>query len=132
MSNIESWENVRWIIDIDIRKCFVNIKHEKLIEIIGRYYSDKEFLALIWKALKAGIIYSEDFLKAAMCEYPGENPLGTPQGYVLSPLLCNIYKNEFDQVVIDKVQMEINNSGYELYYCRYADYMILGLTYPDR
>jgi len=61
MSNIESWENVRWIIDIDIRKCFVNIKHEKLIEIIGRYYSDKEFLALIWKALKAGIIYSEDF-----------------------------------------------------------------------
>jgi len=78
-----------WVIDADIRKCFDRINHDVLMNIISRRISCKLTLHLIKSALSAGYLdqVGGNFIA---------NSLGTPQGNVLSPLLCNIYLHEFD------------------------------------
>ncbi|WP_446684501.1 group II intron reverse transcriptase/maturase [Cyanobacterium sp. HL-69] len=67
----------KWIVDADIEKCFDNITHEALLEILGNFPYRK---------------YIEQWLK---CGVMNNNTLemsqsGTPQGGVISPLLANI------------------------------------------
>ena len=76
----------------DIRKCFDRINHLKLLEIIERRIPCKTTLNLVESALKAGYL-------DAIGEKVVANSLGTPQGSVLSPLLCNIYLNEMDREI---------------------------------
>lgn len=79
-----------FFIEGDITKCFDKIDQEKLIEIIKNRVSDERFLRLIRKYLKAGYIEFHE----------SDHPIiGTPQGYVISPILNNIYLNEFDTFV---------------------------------
>ncbi len=78
-----------WVIDADIRKCFDRIDHDVLMDIIGRIISCKVTLDLIKSALSAGYF---DLIGGSFIA----NLMGTPQGNVLSPLLCNIYLHEFD------------------------------------
>lgn len=56
------------------------------MEILGYRIKDQRFLDLIRKALNAGYM-----------EFTVYKPLliGTPQGSIISPLLCNIYMDEF-------------------------------------
>ena len=67
----------KWILDADIKGCFDNINHDKLLEIIGNFPDRK----LIAKWLKAGYVNKNTF-------HPQE--AGTPQGSIISPLLANI------------------------------------------
>ena len=90
--------HVHWIIESDIRKCFDRIDHQILLGIISRRISCPITLTLIESAFKAG--YIEEIGNNVVA-----NQLGTPQGSVLSPLLCNIYLNEMDlkiQSMIEK------------------------------
>ena len=48
--------NIRWIIDADIRKCFDSIDHAKLQEVIRRRIDDGSIRRLIGKWLNAGIM----------------------------------------------------------------------------
>jgi RNA-directed DNA polymerase len=66
-----------WVLDADIKGCFDNIDHEKLMEVIGNFPGRE----LIRQWLKAG--YLEDDVFHA-------TDSGTPQGGVISPLLANI------------------------------------------
>lgn len=77
----------KWFIEGDIKGCFDNIDHDKLIEILQRKIKDSRFINVIRLMLKAG--YVEDF------KYH-ETYSGTPQGGILSPILANIYLNELD------------------------------------
>lgn len=79
-----------WWIEGDIEGFFDNIDHQILIDILRKRISDEKFIRLIWKFLKAG--YIEDF----RCN---KTYSGTPQGGIISPLLANIYLNEFDHFV---------------------------------
>ena len=56
--------------------------------ILRRRIADKELLDLIWKFLKAGVMQGQLFAKTET---------GVPQGGVISPLLANVYLNEFDK-----------------------------------
>lgn len=78
---------VRWFIEGDIKGCFDNINHSKLIEIIGRKIKDARLIKLLYKFLKAG--YLEDWVY-------NNTYSGTPQGGVISPILANIYLHELD------------------------------------
>lgn len=71
----------RFVLDADIRKCFDRINHNLLIEKIGTFLRLSE---QIYSWLRAGIMdtLNEEFLEI--------NPQGTPQGGIISPLLCNI------------------------------------------
>lgn len=77
----------KWFVEGDIKGCFDNIDHDKLIEILQRKIKDSKFINIIRLMLKAG--YVEDF------KYH-ETYSGTPQGGILSPILANIYLNELD------------------------------------
>ena len=48
------FKGTRWFIEGDIKGCFDNINHEKLIEILERKIKDSKFINLIRKFLKAG------------------------------------------------------------------------------
>ena len=77
-----------WVIEGDIEGCFDNIDHWILMEAVQKRIADRRILWLIRRFLKAPIIDNGTRAKPQK---------GTPQGGVLSPLLANIYLNEFDQ-----------------------------------
>jgi group II intron reverse transcriptase/maturase len=110
------WQGVKWIVEGDIKGCFDNIDHHRLIQILKRKVSDERFIQLVWKALKAG--YMEEMaLKLTKA--------GSPQGSIVSPLLANIYLHEFDRFVdrmkqkyevrtAPKVSKEYKQLGYQI------------------
>lgn len=86
------FKGARWFIEGDIKGCFDNINHERLIEILQRKIKDSKFINIIRSFLKAG--YIEDF------RY-NQTYSGTPQGGILSPILANIYLNELDNRILE-------------------------------
>lgn len=81
---------VKWFVEGDIKGFFDNINHQTMVNILRKRIKDEYFLGLIWKFLKAG--YLEDWTFHNTYS-------GTPQGSVISPILSNIYLNEFDKYV---------------------------------
>jgi len=77
-----------WVIEGDIKGCFDNINHRVLMNAVRRRIADRRILRLIWRFLKAPVVERGVRTKTRK---------GTPQGGVLSPLLANVYLNEFDQ-----------------------------------
>lgn len=69
-------------LEIDLRKYFNTIPHEKLLEMLGRKITDKRFLKLIAKLLRSPVLANG---KAELSR------LGCPQGSIISPILSNIY-----------------------------------------
>ncbi|WP_051531459.1 reverse transcriptase domain-containing protein [Clostridiisalibacter paucivorans] len=86
------FKGTRWFVEGDIKGCFDNIDHEKLIEILQRKIKDSKFINIIRSFLKTG--YIEDF------RY-NQTYSGTPQGGILSPILANIYLNELDNKIME-------------------------------
>ena len=78
---------VPWIIEGDIAHCFDSIDHRLMIKILGKKIKDQRFLNVIWLFLKSG--YVDDWVYH-------ETYSGAAQGGVISPILMNIYMNEFD------------------------------------
>jgi len=85
-----------WAIEGDISKCFDRFNHKRIVSLIQKkYVSHQVFIDLIYKALKTRIIsIDSSFI----------NKIGTPQGSVVSPILCNIYLHELD-VFINESEM---------------------------
>lgn len=79
-----------WIIEGDISKFFDNVNHTILLKkLYGMGIHDRRVLMVIKAMLKAGIM---DEMKT--------NPLGTPQGGIISPLLANAYLHTLDQWIV--------------------------------
>ena len=73
---------------LDLSKYFDTLNHELLLGILRRNIKDERVIQLIKRYLKSGVM--EDGVVV-------ETEEGSPQGGNLSPLLANIYLNEFDQ-----------------------------------
>jgi group II intron reverse transcriptase/maturase len=97
------YNGARWFIEGDISKCFDEIDHSLLLEILRRRIKDERFIRLIAKALKAG--YLNQF------SIPQDCLIGTPQGSIVSPILCNIFMNEFDRFVLDKLKPKFTSGN---------------------
>jgi len=81
-----------WIIEGDIAHCFDSIDHDVLLDILAKKIKDQRFLNVIRLFLRSG--YMEDWVYH-------ETYSGAVQGGVISPILMNIYMNEFDKKVSD-------------------------------
>jgi len=90
------------VVDIDLSKFFDRVQHDRLIQRLAGYVSDKRILRVIGMTLRSGV------MKEGLVS---PTPEGTVQGSPLSPLLSN--------VVLDELDKELEKRG--LQFCRYAD-----------
>lgn len=75
----------------DIKGCFDNIDHRTLLQKLWKMgIHDKRVISIIRQTLKAGYV-EYDILY--------HSNVGTPQGGIISPLLSNVYLNDFDWYV---------------------------------
>lgn len=92
--------------EIDLSRYFDTLNHELLLNILRKQIQDRRVTGLIKKYLKSGVM--ENGVRRRTEE-------GSPQGGPLSPLLANIYLNEFDQ--------EMEKRGVKV--IRYADDIVI-------
>ena len=83
-------EGYEWAVDIDLSKYFDTLSHEILMNILRRDIRDETLLVTVKAFLKSGVMV--DGLVQ-------DTERGSPQGGNLSPLLANIYLNEFDRLL---------------------------------
>lgn len=91
-----TYTGVNWFIEGDISKCFDSFDHKLLLELVNKRVNDKGFMDLMHKALKAGYLYQGKFFAP---------DIGTPQGSIVSPILCNILLTQLD-VFIENLRAE--------------------------
>ena len=90
-SSARSPQQPVWAVEGDIKGCFDNINHRILLKKIWRIgIHDKRVIKMIQQMLKAGYIESG---------LMNDTEVGTMQGGILSPLLSNVYLNDFDWYV---------------------------------
>lgn len=91
----KGFTGAKWFIEGDIKGFFDNISHEVLINILAKRISDERFLRLIRKFLRAGYVEQWTYKPTFS---------GTPQGGIISPILANIYLDEFDKYIAEYIQ----------------------------
>lgn len=84
----ESFRGRRWVVETDIASCFEAIPHDQLMETVEERICDRQVLKLLRAMLRAGV------MDAGSVQF---SDTGTPQGGVVSPLLCNVYLNRLDR-----------------------------------
>ncbi|PSB58763.1 CRISPR-associated endonuclease Cas1 [Chamaesiphon polymorphus] len=80
----------QWVLDADIVKYFDNIDRQILFQKVGKYIDNRSILCLLKKWISGGIVTKADTIFTE---------LGIPQGAVISPLLANIYLDDFDRQI---------------------------------
>lgn len=95
-----------WVLNADIEKYFDTIDHTLLLQQVRRYFDKPRILCLIKAWISVGVATQKGIV---------EIEKGIPQGAVISPLLANLYLNEFDH------QM----SASEVKLVRYADDLVI-------
>jgi group II intron reverse transcriptase/maturase len=105
--NLKSNSNgyTKTILELDSEGCFDNISHEKMISLVTLPGPAKKFLR---SALEAGVLKERD-----------KTLLGTLQGGVISPVLCNIALHGVEDLNNEKIRGQKYQRG-----LRYADDMV--------
>ncbi|GAB4119811.1 MAG: hypothetical protein Fur0026_10350 [Sideroxydans sp.] len=86
-------EGFEHVVDADIQAFFDNIPHEQLLERLAEVLPDTSLLPLIRAWLNTPIKTKDGF----------ERPkCGVPQGSPISPLLSNLYLDDFDEVLTEE------------------------------
>lgn len=97
---------LQYAVDMDLSKCFDTLDHELIIKFMRKRVTDGSVLNLVEMFLKSGVMVGNEMEEVWQ---------GSPQGGVISPLLANIYLNEFDQFM--------KGRGYRI--VRYADDILI-------
>ena len=93
-------------VTLDLSKYFDTLNHEMLLNLLRQNVKDERVVQWIKRYLKSGVMENGIVM---------ETEEGSPQGGNISPLLANIYLNEFDQ--------EYEKRGVK--FVRYADDIVL-------
>ena len=109
-------EGYKYAVQLDLSKYFDTLNHALLINLLRQTIKDERVIQLIKKYLKSGVMENGVCVKTEEGSPQGvKTEEGSPQGGPLSPLLANIYLNEFDH--------EFENRGVKV--IRYADDIVL-------
>jgi group II intron reverse transcriptase/maturase len=98
----------RHVVDMDLSKCFDMLDHDLIIKFVRKRIVDGSILKLIDMFLKSGVMIGSDWQ---------ESELGSPQGGVISPLLANIYLDEFDQEMMKRQHRLVRYADDILIFC---------------
>ncbi len=98
--------DLKYVVDMDLSKCFDTLNHDLITKFLRKRVTDGSILKLINSFLKSGVMTREGIEKTL---------IGSPQGGVISPLIANIYLNEFDHFM--------KNRNYRI--IRYADDILI-------
>ncbi len=85
----ESFRGRRWVVETDVADCFSAIPHDRLMTAVEERVCDQSVLKLLRAMLRAGV------MESGVVRHPDT---GTPQGAVVSPLMCNVYLHRLDRV----------------------------------
>ncbi len=85
-----------YVIEGDLKSYFDTVNHRILVKLLKKRIADKKLLTLICRFLRAGVMENQLFAHTRE---------GVPQGGIISPLLANIYLNEFDKWAVKKWQL---------------------------
>jgi RNA-directed DNA polymerase len=84
----EAWRGRRWVVETDIANCFEAIPKDRLMQAVEERVVDQAVLKLLRVILRAGVM-DEGVVRHSVT--------GTPQGGVISPLMCNVYLHRLDR-----------------------------------
>ena len=85
------WRAVKWFIECDFVSCFDRISHPIVMSIFSQHVDDYWTCNLVNRFLKKGYIHFGD-----LCDSQLELKIGTPQGSIISPLICNVLLHDLD------------------------------------
>ena len=77
-----------YAVSLDLSKYFDTLNHERLLNLLRQEVKDERVIQLIKRYLRSGVMENGVVM---------ETEEGSPQGGNLSPLLANIYLDEFDK-----------------------------------
>lgn len=120
LDNVVMTKPVNHVIDADIRSFFDNVDHDWLMKMLGEKIIDRNFLSIIKRFLKAGVM--EEGILSPTDE-------GTPQGGIISPTLSNIYLHYVLDLWVEKAVKREMNGYVEL--VRYADDFVVLVQYKE-
>ena len=84
----ECWRGCRWVVETDIADCFSAIPHDQLMQAVQERICDQPVLKLLRVILRAGVMEDGQLRRPVT---------GSPQGGVISPVLCNVYLHRLDR-----------------------------------
>ena len=96
-----------YVIDVDLRSYFDNVRHHIVLEKVAQRVSDGEILHLLKLILGTS------------------GKRGVPQGGVISPLLSNVYLNEVDKMLERAKEVTRHPKWSAMEYCRFADDLVV-------
>jgi group II intron reverse transcriptase/maturase len=103
----------KWVVDADIDAFFDSVDHDLLVTKIKRYIPDKDIVGLIELWIKAEV-WDGEALKIM--------DKGIPQGSPISPILANLFLDEFDEEMLKQKQR----------YVRFADDFLILCKSPEK
>lgn len=112
--------------DADLTSYFDTIDHEELMNKVQRRIADRQVLKLIRMFLEA-VVVDKDKNGKTTNKKAHE---GTPQGGVISPLLANIYLNDFDKAFNEDPNSPLYFANARL--IRYADDFVVLARYMGK
>jgi group II intron reverse transcriptase/maturase len=90
-----TFTGMNWFIEGDISKCFESFDHKLIIHLVSKRITDKGFIDLMHKALRAGYLSQSQYFSPE---------LGTPPRSIVTPILCNILLHGLDVFIFDLKQ----------------------------
>ena len=110
LTHVLESKTIRYVVDADIKGFFDHLDHEWLIKFLEHKISDRNFIRLMKRILKANIMENGRLML---------NEEGAPQGGACSPVLANIYLHYVLDLWFEKrIKRRCKGSAYLI---RYAD-----------
>jgi group II intron reverse transcriptase/maturase len=110
-----------WVVEADIRAFFDSLDHEWMMRMLEERIEDKQFLRLIRKWLRVGVLDTD-----GQMIHP---TTGTPQGGIISPILANVYLHNVLDLWFHRV-VKPRCRG-EACLIRYADDFVCAFEYQE-
>lgn len=111
-------KRVNWVVEADIQRFFDTIDHTWMLRCVGERVKDPNFIQLIRKFLKAGILIEGQSIASNE---------GTPQGGIISPILANIYLHYVLDLWFERLEKRVLRGYTQL--VRYADDFVIGVQH---